>query len=74
MTKEEIDEIKSWEENYAYQYIINKSRISEGEKQNGMFGYMRDKILKEKALLLPFYKDKQIELLISVNGRCRTNP
>ncbi len=63
MSKEEIDEIKSLEENVSL--VLKNTHISEDEKQYGMFGYMREKILKEKALLLPFYQEKQIERYLS---------
>jgi hypothetical protein len=73
MSKTEIDEIKSLEEKNSY--ILENTHISEGEKQYGMFGYMRDKILKEKALLLPFYQGKQIEryssITVSLSGALR---
>ncbi len=63
MSKAEIDGIKSLEENDSL--VLKNTHISEGEKQYGMFGYMRENILKEKALLLPFYQRKQIERYLS---------
>jgi hypothetical protein len=43
-------------------YTRDKTRVTENEEKSGIFGSFRDRLLTEKTILLPFYRDEELPL------------
>jgi len=60
----DADELESvrFREDQQMEYTRQKTRVTEDELKDGIFGSMRNKLLKEDTLMVPYYQGKELPL------------
>jgi len=60
---EKLEKIREWERDNM-STLRQETHVSEDEEREGIFDYVRNKLLEEKTLIMPFYRGEQAPLYI----------